>query len=99
MSNNRLKQSISDLITTYHELNGDIIHELKDAPSALQFTKYVARNQPFVIRNGASEWPAVRQWTAQHLMGVMGDAAIKVAVTPRGSVTRREYESRTASDA
>ena len=75
-----------DMLASYYELNGNI-DELYDASiSPLDFMRYVSRNRPFVLRGGCSEWPAVRKWTASYLREVSGDAPVKVAVTPHGSV-------------
>ncbi|KAL2760558.1 hypothetical protein ACRALDRAFT_1066933 [Sodiomyces alcalophilus JCM 7366] len=38
--------SISNLITTYNELNSHVIDELSEEPSPLEFLRYVARNTP-----------------------------------------------------
>lgn len=76
----------NDLITTYHELNPNTADELTEAPSPLEFMRYVARNRPFIVRKGASHWPAIRKWDAEYLSGVLGDERVNVAVTPHGCV-------------
>ena len=81
--------SYRDLLLTYHELNEDCVEELSIEPSPLQFMKYVAKNQPFVVRGAAGECCAVRKWNASYLTDVMGDSPIKVAITPFGSVCAR----------
>lgn len=80
---------IEDMIRTYHELNGGI-DELFETPSPLDFMRYVAKNRPFVVRGGCSNWHAVQNWNATYLRNTMGDTLIKVAVTPHGSVRTSE---------
>ena len=82
-----VKAALEDLVTTYHELNGDAIDELDEQPSALEFMRYVAKNRPFVVRGGASRWPAVQRWSYQHLIDMMKDSTVNVAITPHGSVS------------
>jgi len=78
--------ALQNLIVGYHELNVSTIDELTLEPSPLEFMRYVARNRPFVVRGGASNWPATRHWDAQYLRDVMGSSAVKVAITPAGFV-------------
>lgn len=80
-----LHEATTEMINAYHELNGDV-DELSEKPSPLEFMRYVAKNRPFVIRGGCSDWYAVQNWNADLLEGVMGDTPIKVAVTPYGLV-------------
>lgn len=75
---------IATMIETYHELNASVIDELFEEPSPLEFMQYVARNRPFVIRKGASDWKAVREWSAEYLLDTVGDEEVNVAVTPFG---------------
>ena len=77
--------AMTDMLTAYHELNSDI-HILYEEPSSLQFMRYVAKNRPFIVRQGCSKWHAVRNWNADYLGEVMKDMPIKVAVTPCGLV-------------
>jgi hypothetical protein len=81
-----LSTAIHDLITTYNELNPSTIDELYEEPTALEFMRYVARNQPFVVRGGATDWDAVRKWDADYLLETVGDSLVNVAVTPFGYV-------------
>lgn len=75
---------IATLIETYHELNSSIVQELSDEPSPLEFMRYVARNRPFVVRNAARDWPAVRKWDTKYLRRVLHRQDVRVAVTPKG---------------
>lgn len=73
------------MITTYHDLNPttpDILHE---EPSPLEFMRYVARNRPFVIRNGASGWKARKKWNSEYLKEVMEGQTVNVSLTPHGN--------------
>jgi jumonji domain-containing protein 7 len=80
-----ITDAITDLLQTYHELNGSAVDELCSVPTPLEFMKYVHRGRPFVVRGGVSDWPAMR-WTIDSLKGRMGDSGIQVAVTPSGLV-------------
>lgn len=80
--------AIEALLTSYHELNTSSVDELTEAPSPLAFMRYVAKNIPFVVRQGVSHWPAML-WNMEYLKEVMGDTAIEVAITPSGSVDAR----------
>lgn len=77
---------IIELLTTYNELNSIRIDELSEAPSALEFMRYVARNRPFVVRGSASEWKATRAWNVKTLKSLLEGQTVQVAVTPFGSV-------------
>ena len=82
-----MDDSIADLLSNYHELNASVVDELLEEPSALEFMRYVARNRPFVVRNAASEWTAVRQWSATYLRDAMQNSLVQVATTPSGWVS------------
>ena len=88
-----LRNALQDLVTTYHELNGANIDELHEEPSALEFMRYVARNRPFVVRKGASRWPAVQRWDYRYLIDKMKDSNVNVAITPHGSVEHDTWHS------
>ena len=47
--------------------------------------RHVARNRPFVVRNGAAHWDAHRKWNSSHLAAVMHDTPVNVAITPHGN--------------
>lgn len=47
--------------------------------------RYVARNRPFVIRNGAKDWKARKRWNAATLAEVMTGQDVNVAITPHGN--------------
>jgi jumonji domain-containing protein 7 len=47
--------------------------------------RYVARNRPFVIRNGAKDWKARKRWSAAYLSSVMAAQTVNVALTPHGN--------------
>jgi len=77
---------IVELLTTYNELNNSLIDELPEVPSPLEFMRYVARNRPFVVRGGASDWKATQTWSVEVLKERMGGMSVNVAVTPAGYV-------------
>jgi jumonji domain-containing protein 7 len=80
--------AIEALLTSYHELNTSSVDELTEVPSPLAFMRYVAKNIPFVVRRGASHWPAML-WNIKYLKEVMENTTIEVAITPSGSVDAR----------
>ncbi|KAF2397697.1 Clavaminate synthase-like protein [Trichodelitschia bisporula] len=80
----RINIHIRDLITSYQELNPSTIPELSDPPSALEFMRYAATNRPFILRNGAADFPAVQKWNAAYLREVMNDAPVNVAISAAG---------------
>lgn len=79
-----LSEAISELISSYHELNGASIDELSEEPSPLEFLRAVASNRPFVVRGGAANWRALQKWDASCLREKMRDQEVMVAVTPNG---------------
>ncbi|KAF0331536.1 phospholipase a2 [Colletotrichum asianum] len=76
---------LSELITTFNELNGAFIDELDEEPSPLEFMRYVARNTPFVVRGAASSWRSNKTWDKEFLLDVFKDQTVNVAVTPFGN--------------
>jgi len=79
------RNSIRELILAYQEFNLPNVDELEELPSALEFMRYVAQNRPFVIRKGAGEWKACKEWDVSYLLSVMGDQKVQVALTPLGN--------------
>lgn len=77
---------ITELITTYNELNSSVISEITGNISPLEFMRYVARNRPFVFRGGASEWEATQTWNVPELKALLKGQSVNVAVTPKGYV-------------
>lgn len=75
---------MEELILSYHELNNNIVEELEEEPSALEFMRYVAKNRPFVVRKGIVHWKATQRWNSQYLQEIMGTETINVAITPHG---------------
>lgn len=79
-------EALRELIVTYNELNASTVEELEDEPSPLEFMRFVSRNTPFVVRQGAATWTAVKEWTPDSLKSVMSGQRVNVAVTPHGYV-------------
>lgn len=79
-----VEDALRELIETYHDLNPSSVDEVWEEPSALEFMQYVARNRPFVIRQGAALWSAVQQWSADYLSSAVGHCDVNVAITPSG---------------
>ena len=91
MSNNvtlPVDQAMNDYISSYQELNGTTVNELQNEPSPLEFLRYCAKNRPFIVRGGASEWPAVQNWNIEYLKQALGTQLVNVAITPYGSVVK-----------
>ncbi|KAI4906901.1 hypothetical protein J4E90_010104 [Alternaria incomplexa] len=74
-----------NLITSYHDLNPSTIDILTTEPSPLQFMRHVARNRPFIVRNGAKDFKARKTWNASYLKSVMQGQNVNVAITPHGN--------------
>lgn len=79
-----LSDPITELLTTYNELNSSTIDELSEVPSALEFMRYVAINRPFVIRGGASDWEATKTWNKSSLRERLSGRNVTAAITPHG---------------
>ena len=47
--------------------------------------RHVAQNRPFVIKNGAKDFPARKHWNATYLRTVMASENVNVAITPHGN--------------
>lgn len=47
--------------------------------------RYVARNRPFVVKNGAASWKARQRWNAAYLKDVMAGQTVNVSLTPHGN--------------
>lgn len=47
--------------------------------------RHVSLNRPFVIRKGASNWPARKKWNISYLKSIMGSQHVNVAMTPLGN--------------
>jgi jumonji domain-containing protein 7 len=77
---------IIELLTTYNELNSSRIDELSEAPSALEFMRYVRLNRPFVVRGGAKDWSATQTWDIKTLKELLEGQTVQVAVTPAGYI-------------
>ncbi len=82
-----VSDAISELITSYNELNSSVIEEVDGEPSPLEFMRYVARNTPFVVRGAAAGWLAARCWSAPFLQDTLAGQVVNVAVTPKGLVS------------
>jgi jumonji domain-containing protein 7 len=82
-------ESIKELLISYAQLNGREVTEFDEAPSALEFMRFVALNRPFVVRGGVAGWKATAAWDAKYLYDVMMGQSINVAVTPEGYVHNR----------
>lgn len=75
---------ISELLTTYSDLNSSAITEWSSEPSALEFMRFVAQNRPFVVRGAADDWEARRTWNVKLLKELLRDEKVNVAITPEG---------------
>ncbi|OTB06186.1 hypothetical protein M426DRAFT_119493 [Hypoxylon sp. CI-4A] len=82
---NMEEDPIVELITSFNELNSSTVEELDEEPSPLEFMRYVARNTPFVVRGGASDWTATQRWSVSYLRESLVGHRVNVAVTPYGN--------------
>jgi peptidyl-lysine (3S)-dioxygenase / protease len=82
-------EPIKNLLISYAELNSRDITEFDEAPSPLEFMRFVALNRPFVVRRGVARWKAATHWNVKYLCSAMRGQSIKVAVTPEGYVRYR----------
>ncbi|RDW88625.1 hypothetical protein BP6252_00657 [Coleophoma cylindrospora] len=91
---------IAELLISYDELNSPHIDVFDEVPSALEFLRYVARNRPFVVRGGASDWKATRTWNVSTLKRLLKDEKVNVALTPKGHVSHllKNADSPTLND-
>ncbi|KAL0944065.1 phospholipase a2 [Colletotrichum truncatum] len=80
-----LGDPMTELITTYSELNVAFVDELDEEPSPLEFMRYVARNTPFVVRGAASSWKSNKTWDKEFLLNSFRGQTVNVAVTPFGN--------------
>ena len=80
----RHRDPIAELITTWNELNSAAITEFDEEPSPLEFMRYVARNTPFVVRGAAAGWKATQMWSVAFLGDLLAGETVNVAVTPIG---------------
>ncbi|KAI0122957.1 phospholipase A2 [Xylariales sp. AK1849] len=76
---------IAELINSFNELNPSTIEELDEEPSPLEFMRFVAKNTPFVVRGGASDWTATKTWSAESFLKALQGHQVNVAVTPSGN--------------
>lgn len=76
---------IAELLTTYIELNPSTVTVLDEAPSALEFMRFVSLNRPFVVRGFALDWKATATWSLTHLKSTLSSHQVNVAVTPHGN--------------
>lgn len=76
--------ALRELIETYNDLNPNVVDEVWEEPSALEFMQHVARNRPLIIRGGAQSWTAIRKWSAEYLIDAVGESEVNVSITPHG---------------
>jgi jumonji domain-containing protein 7 len=76
-----------ELLDSYHDINSQTVTELHQEPTPLEFMRFVARNQPFVIRNNSN--PDFRRitktWSSMYLSNKMHKKQVRVAITPAGN--------------
>ncbi|KAL5119668.1 hypothetical protein ACEQ8H_002514 [Pleosporales sp. CAS-2024a] len=79
--------ALKELLDNYHDINSQTVTELEQEPTPLEFMRYVARNQPFVIRNNANKdfGPITQRWTPSYICQKLGSTKVTVALTPAGN--------------
>ncbi|VDB87963.1 Bgt-3379 [Blumeria graminis f. sp. tritici] len=75
---------VATLLKDYHELNPGWVEIRTTTPTPLEFMRFVARNRPFVVRGGAADWQATREWSVARLKALLQGQTVEVAVTPNG---------------
>lgn len=75
-----------ELLENYHDINSASVTELREEPTPLEFMRFVARNQPFIIRRnpGPQFQKTLKLWNASYLCQRMSSQPITVACTPNG---------------
>lgn len=64
---------------------GTEVSELHAIPDAIEFAReYYAKQQPVIIRNAVSSWPAMQKWNVDYFQQTMKNKVVDVAVTPNG---------------
>ncbi|KAL2075300.1 hypothetical protein VTL71DRAFT_243 [Oculimacula yallundae] len=81
----QIEDPIITLLESYSSLNSPTITTLTALPSPLEFLRFVAQNRPFVIRGGAADWKAVKEWNVATLKEILDGVSVNVAVTPVGN--------------
>lgn len=68
------------------EMNPSHVEELRHAPTALEFSRFVQRNRPVIFRGLGFDLqiPAMQRWTEDYLKEKLGDSQVKIAATPEG---------------
>lgn len=78
--------ALTELLTSYHELNSSWVERVEGVPTPVEFLRYVQRNQPVVFSGAGEGWPALRKWNVAYLKKTMGESEVNVAQTPLGFV-------------
>ncbi|XP_071511065.1 bifunctional peptidase and (3S)-lysyl hydroxylase Jmjd7-like [Diadema antillarum] len=85
-----LKDSLEECFTTLVQEARELylspeVPRLPHPPSPLAFYRdYVCPNQPVIIENAFTDFPAYHRWTIPYLRQKLKDKAVTVAVTPDG---------------
>ncbi|TMW45190.1 hypothetical protein DOY81_009732 [Sarcophaga bullata] len=62
---------------------GTQVPELHAIPDAIDFAReYYAKQQPVIIRNAVTDWPAVTKWNSGYFIQKLKDKIVDVAITP-----------------
>lgn len=81
-----LGSALTELLTSYHDFNSGWVERVDGAPTAVEFLRYVQRNQPVVFSGAGRSWPAMKKWKAKYLKEIMRSREINIAETPLGFV-------------
>ena len=98
------KDAIVQLIREYQSFHTLEVEHLNSAPTALEFSRIVARNRPVVFDSytldripsltgidAMSGWQALLKWRdPEYLRRVVGDQLVTVAETPDGYLSRKK---------
>lgn len=83
---NQINSALDLLLSEANDLCiGTQISELHAIPDAVEFARdYYAKQQPVIIRNAISTWPAVKKWTPEFFKENFKHKLVDVAITPNG---------------
>ena len=60
------------------------IEIIYNIPTSLEFYKYVAKNIPIIIKNGISNWNAIKLWNHKYIEQKLNNVKVSVNSTPNG---------------
>lgn len=62
------------------------------------YRSYVSANQPVLIRNACTHWPAFAKWNKDYFCTKLGEKKVIVAITPNGYADAVAFDSKTSRE-